>query len=74
MRKIALTTAAALAIIGSPATAMQVNNTVPTETQERRAENRSEKPWDLLGLLGLIGLYGLRRKHPSESYHPARDT
>ena len=48
------------------------NNTVPTETQERLAQNDDDNPWDLLGLLGFLGLLGLRKKHPEDSYRPAK--
>ncbi len=62
----AMITAAALAAGGTTAALAQQTGTddsVATETQERRSEGQTnEFPWDLLGLLGLAGLLGLRRR------------
>jgi hypothetical protein len=54
--------------VGAPsaAFAQQVSNdnSIATETQERRSEGQDQKvPWDYLGLLGLAGLLGLRKRH-----------
>lgn len=70
MRGKLIAVALAVGISGAPnaAWAQQTGNdfNVPTETQERLSEGRTnEFPWDLLGLLGLAGLLGLRRRRDS---------
>lgn len=61
----AIMLAAALGGLGAPAAQAQQtgsDDSVATETQERRSEGQdNDFPWDLLGLLGLAGLLGLKR-------------